>query len=67
MRNRKIKDGDEGGCEGGDEGLMFESERQGGFGDRLMIGWTDIGDCRVTFVTENQSPHLCLWPRITGA
>ena len=48
MRNQKIKDGDEGGCEGGDEvgdegggevgdeGLMFESERLGGFGDRLI-------------------------------
>ena len=55
MRNQKqkIKDGDEGGFEGvdevgdedggevGDEGLMFESERLGGFGDRLIDGLMD--------------------------
>ena len=69
LKVAKLKD--EGGCEGGDEsdegcdedadeGSMIDTERLGVFGDRLMNDRTDIGNCRVSFASENVSVSLTL-------
>ena len=49
------EDGDEGGGEGSDEGVMkgILSCMRGCFDNWRMDEWTNIGDCRVAFETEN--------------
>ena len=36
---------------------MIDSERLGGFGDRLTNKRTDICECRVAFATENDETY----------
>ena len=51
---------DEGCDEDADECSMIDSERLGGFGNRLTNERTDIGNCRVSFASENVSVSLTL-------
>ena len=51
-QTEKLENGDEGSGEGSDEGVFKLFDGSCFLTDRWTKKQTDIGDCRVTFVTE---------------